>query len=142
MRSRTAAAYGFSGAAKTTENGIHRGGVMSFISTCPFCGQKYKVDETSRNQPFVCSNCGKSFVLQADATPPAPSANVNKSRKKSGPYGWGCLLLAVVVIIPAVVVMNNIIPKGWNRVVFLLGPIGAGISAFFSKRSKSDTGGK
>lgn len=50
---------------------------MSFVSTCPFCGQKYEVDASSFGQVINCTRCNKAFVIQADDDTVAPSAPDN-----------------------------------------------------------------
>ena len=47
---------------------------MSLVSTCPFCGQRYEVDDSSFGQVINCTRCNKAFVIQADDTN-APSAS-------------------------------------------------------------------
>ena len=45
---------------------------MSFKSTCPFCGQRYNVDDTTLGQAINCTKCNNAFVLQVDDDTVAP----------------------------------------------------------------------
>ena len=66
---------------------------MPFVTTCPFCGQRYNVQSGSAGETVSCMKCGGQFIISETPqggvrTPNVLPAQGGIVRKRIGGIGW------------------------------------------------------